>query len=150
MVRISNINTLRQQTINAVTLQENALKFFMGLPVDTRISIPETEFEITPNALSLAPDTTTRTEYLLLKRTRAVTGIKNLLKRTTTQVYHLQEDITSLVKVLRCLGSRNHLMEFIGLTASPGLNLRIPIFDLEQKSKVKLITNFYKSRLRGD
>jgi hypothetical protein len=68
MVRISNINTLRQQTINAVT-QENALKFFMGLPVDTRISIPETEFEITPNALSLAPDTTTRTEYLLLKRT---------------------------------------------------------------------------------
>jgi hypothetical protein len=81
---------------------------------------------------------------------RAVTGIKNLLKRTTTQVYHLQEDITSLVKVLRCLGSRNHLMEFIGLTASVGLNLRIPIFDLEQKSKVKLITNFYKSRLRGD
>jgi hypothetical protein len=42
--------------------------FFYGLPVDTRISIPETEFEITPNALSLAPDTTTRTEYLLLKK----------------------------------------------------------------------------------
>jgi hypothetical protein len=45
MVRISNINTLRQQTINAVTAKK--LKFFMGLPVDTRISIPETEFEIT-------------------------------------------------------------------------------------------------------
>jgi outer membrane protein TolC len=80
MVRISNINTLRQQTINAVTLQENALKFFMGLPVDTRISIPETEFEITPNALSLAPDTTTRTEYLLLKRTSSYWNTKKSIE----------------------------------------------------------------------
>jgi outer membrane protein TolC len=48
----------------------------MGLPVDTRISIPETEFEITPNALSLAPDTTTRTEYLLLKRTSSYWNTK--------------------------------------------------------------------------
>jgi outer membrane protein TolC len=66
-MRISNINTLRQQTINAVT-QENALKFFMGLPVDTRISIPETEFEITPNAF-IGSRYYNRTEYLLLKRT---------------------------------------------------------------------------------
>jgi Flp pilus assembly protein TadG len=44
MVRISNINTLRQQTINAVTLQENALKFFMGLPVDTHF-YSKTEFK---------------------------------------------------------------------------------------------------------
>jgi SAM-dependent MidA family methyltransferase len=65
----------------------------------------------------LAPDTTTRTEYLLLKKNEQLLEYqKNLLKRTTTQVYHLQEGITSLVKVLRCLGSRNHLMEFIGLT----------------------------------
>jgi hypothetical protein len=62
----------------------------MGLPVDTRISIPETEFEITPNALSLAPDTTTRTEYLLLKKKRAVTGIKKSIEANYTQVYHLQ------------------------------------------------------------
>jgi hypothetical protein len=50
----------------------------MGLPVDTRISIPETEFEITPNALSLAPDTTTRTEYLLLKRTSSYWNTKKI------------------------------------------------------------------------
>ena len=39
LVRISNINTQRQQVINAVALQENALKFYMGMPVETQISI---------------------------------------------------------------------------------------------------------------
>jgi hypothetical protein len=41
-------------------------------------SIPETEFEITPNALSLAPDTTTRTEYLLLKKKQLLEYQKNI------------------------------------------------------------------------
>jgi hypothetical protein len=52
----------------------------MGLPVDTRISIPETEFEITPNALSLAPDTTTRTEYYCLKRTSSYWNTKKSIE----------------------------------------------------------------------
>jgi hypothetical protein len=69
MVRISNINTL-QQTINAVTLQRK-LKFFMGLPVDTRFLFLK-RFKYS-NAF-IGSDTTTRTEYLLLKRTRV--GIK--------------------------------------------------------------------------
>lgn len=68
LVRISNINTQRQQVINAVALQENALKFYMGMPVETQISIPETEFEVTPNALTAQPDVTSRTEYLILKK----------------------------------------------------------------------------------
>ena len=68
MVRISNINTQRQQIINAVQLQENSLKFYMGMPIETKIFIPQTEFEVTPTALSETPDTTTRTEYLLLKK----------------------------------------------------------------------------------
>ncbi|MFT7352010.1 MAG: outer membrane protein [Flavobacterium sp.] len=67
-VRISNIETQRQQTLNAIALQENALKFYMGMPIETAIVIPETEFEITPAALSEIPTTTNRTEYLLLKK----------------------------------------------------------------------------------
>jgi hypothetical protein len=86
----------------------------MGLPVDTRISIPETEFEITPNALSLAPDTTTRTEYL--KRTSSYWNTKKSIEANYYPSLSLTGGYTSLVKVLRCLGSRNHLMEFIGLT----------------------------------
>jgi outer membrane protein TolC len=67
-VRISNIQTQRQQTLNAIALQENALKFYMGMPIETAIIIPEKEFEITPAALSEMPNTANRTEYLLLKK----------------------------------------------------------------------------------
>ena len=130
MVRISNINTLRQQTINAVILQENALKFFMGLPVDTRISIPETEFEITPNALSLAPDTTTRTEYLLLKKN------EQLLEYQKKSIEANYYPSLSLTGGYNFIGQGPEMPWFKKPSdgvywsdfASVGLNLRIPIF----------------------
>ena len=130
MVRISNINTLHQQTINAVTLQENALKFFMGLPVDTRISIPETEFEITPNALSLAPDTTTRTEYLLLKKN------EQLLEYQKKSIEANYYPSLSLTGGYNFIGQGPEMPWFKKPSdgvywsdfASVGLNLRIPIF----------------------
>jgi hypothetical protein len=53
----------------------------MGLPVDTRISIPETEFEITPNALSLAPDTTQpEPNTYCLKRTSSYWNTKKSIE----------------------------------------------------------------------
>nr|WP_309755618.1 TolC family protein [Flavobacterium sp.] len=130
MVRISNINTLRQQTINAVILQENALKFFMGLPADTRISIPETEFEITPNALSLAPDTTTRTEYLLLKKN------EQLLEYQKKSIEANYYPSLSLTGGYNFIGQGPEMPWFKKPSdgvywsdfASVGLNLRIPIF----------------------
>ncbi len=66
-VNLSNINTQRQQLINAVQLQENTLKFYMGMPIETPINIPQTEFEVTPQTLSEAPNTAKRSEYLLLE-----------------------------------------------------------------------------------
>jgi outer membrane protein len=67
-VNLGNIETQRQQLINAVQLQENALKFYMGMPIDTPIVIPSTEFEITPLSLEDTPDVTNRSEYQLLKK----------------------------------------------------------------------------------
>lgn len=68
LVKISNINTQRQQVLNAVQIQENALKFYMGMPIETQIEIPQTAFEVSPQALSEIPNTANRTEYLLLKK----------------------------------------------------------------------------------
>jgi outer membrane protein TolC len=68
LVKISNINTQRQQVLNAVQIQENALKFYMGMPIETQIEIPQTAFEVGPQALSEIPNTSNRTEYLLLKK----------------------------------------------------------------------------------
>jgi len=67
-VNLGNIETQRQQLINAVQLQENTLKFYMGMPIDTPIVIPGTEFEITPLSLEDTPDVTNRSEYQLLKK----------------------------------------------------------------------------------
>ncbi len=66
-VNLSNINTQRQQLINAVVLQENALKFYMGMPIATPITLPEATFEVTPQMLSEKPDVTQRTQYQLLQ-----------------------------------------------------------------------------------
>ena len=67
-VRVNNINSLRQQILNAISLQENALKFYMGMPMENKIIIPNTAFEVTPQDLSSTADVTGRTEYLLLKK----------------------------------------------------------------------------------
>jgi outer membrane protein len=67
-VNLSNIKTQRQQILNAVQLQENTLKFYMGMPIETKISIPETEFQVSPLNLEQTPDATNLTQYQLLKK----------------------------------------------------------------------------------
>lgn len=67
-VNLSNINTQRVQLKNALQLQENALKFYMGMPIATPIILPETEFSVTPLNMSETPNTTNRTEYQVLKK----------------------------------------------------------------------------------
>jgi outer membrane protein len=68
VVKLSNIDTERQQVKNQVELQENALKFYMGMPIETQIEIPSEEFEATSAALTETPNAENRTEYLLLKK----------------------------------------------------------------------------------
>ncbi|MDL2141148.1 MULTISPECIES: TolC family protein [Flavobacterium] len=68
IVKMSNIDTERQQIKNQITLEENALKFYMGMPIETQIDMPKEEFEVVPAALTEQPNTANRTEYLLLKK----------------------------------------------------------------------------------
>jgi len=67
-VNLSNINTQRVQLKNALQLQENALKFYMGMPIATPITLPEAEFSVTPINMSETPNTTNRSEYQVLKK----------------------------------------------------------------------------------
>ncbi|MDQ6470211.1 TolC family protein [Flavobacterium sp. LHD-80] len=68
IVKLSNIDTDRQQVKNQIELQENALKFYMGMPIETQIVIPKEEFEAVPASLTEVPNVENRTEYLLLKK----------------------------------------------------------------------------------
>ena len=67
-VTLSNIDTERKQLKSNVQQQENALKFFIGMAIETPIYLPEAQFEVTPQVLSDVPDTTRLTEYLLLEK----------------------------------------------------------------------------------
>jgi outer membrane protein len=67
-VNLRNIETQRTQLKNAVELQENALKFYIGMPINTPITLPETDMQIRPLALEENPDVTRRTEYELLQK----------------------------------------------------------------------------------
>lgn len=149
LVRISNINTQRQQTLNAVTLQENSLKFLMGMPIETKISIPETEFEVTATAFSAQlPDATTRTEYLLLKKNEQLLQFQ---KKSIQAAYYPTLSLT---------GSYNYIGQgpempwfkkpsdgvYWSDYAAIGLNLNIPIFTgFGTRAKVRQAENKLES-----
>lgn len=67
-VSLSNIKATRQQIINAIDLQENALKFFMGMDVNTPITMPETTFHVDDKGLLAENRIENRTEIHLLEK----------------------------------------------------------------------------------
>ncbi|GEP51468.1 transporter [Flavobacterium noncentrifugens] len=140
VVKLSNINTMRQQALNDVQLQENALKFYMGMPIETKIVIPQTEFEVTPTALAEKPNTSLRTEYKLLETQ------EKLL------TYQKKSIVAEYYPTLSISGSYNYLGQGpeLPLFAKPedgvywsdfatiGLSLKIPIFTgFSTKSRVQ-------------
>jgi len=130
IVKISNIDTDRQQIKNQMELQENALKFYMGMPIETQIVIPQTEFEVTPVALTETPNTANRTEYLLLKKQ------EELLEFQKTAIKAEYYPTLSLVAGYNYLGQGPEIPLFAkpadGVYWSDysaiGLNLKVPIF----------------------
>lgn len=130
IVKMSNIDTERQQIINQIQLQENALKFYMGMPIETPIEIPKTEFEVTPQALTEAPNTANRTEYLLLKKQ------EQLLEFQKTAVKAQYYPTLSLVAGYNYIGQGPEMPLFAKPAdgvywsdySSIGLNLKVPIF----------------------
>ena len=70
-VTISNLKAQRQQLLNAVTLQENELKFYMGMDITTPVQIPQSQLDsIHPQDMSALDslDISQRTEYRILKK----------------------------------------------------------------------------------
>ena len=140
LVKISNINTQRQQVLNAVQIQENALKFYMGMPIETRIEIPQAAFEVSPQSFTETPNTETRTEFLLMKKQ------EQLLE------FQKKSVIAGLYPTLSLTAGYNYIgqgpkMPWGGKPtdgvywsdfSSVGLNLKVPIFSgFETRSKIR-------------
>ena len=143
-VTVVNLNSTKQQLENAIKLQENALKFMIGMPMDTPIILEEANFEITPPLLD-TPNVKQLTEYQLLE------SQKQLL------VYNKQSIVAGYYPTLSLSG--NYSYQGLGgkfplSNAKPadgvfwtdyatvGLNLNIPIFNgFATRSRVRMAQN---------
>src|ERR1044072_1012826 len=70
-VNLSNLEAQRQQLINAVQLQENTLKFYMGVRIETAIIVPTSALDSIKPQLAMmdnTPDVKKLTDYQVLKK----------------------------------------------------------------------------------
>ncbi|RVT79697.1 TolC family protein [Flavobacterium sufflavum] len=139
-VNLSNINTQKQQIINSLQLQENALKFYIGMPMDNQIDIPQSEFQVTPAAISEAPNTANRSEYLLLKKQEELLVLQ---KKSVMAAYY---PTLSLAASYNYIGQGPEMPWFNKPSngvywsdfSSIGLNLKVPLFTgFGTKAKVR-------------
>ncbi|WP_407481718.1 TolC family protein [Elizabethkingia meningoseptica] len=138
-VNLTNLETNRSQLKNAVTLQENALKFYMGMPIEEPISLVKDDVQIDPQLLTDQINTDNRTE------------VKVLEKRKQLLQYNVEATKAAYYPTLSLIG--NYAWQGFGPKfpigpgksqgvywsdyASVGLSLNIPIFNgFLTKSKV--------------
>src|SRR5690606_17457928 len=72
-VNRSNLVAQREQLLNAISQQQNLLKYYMGMPITEQIDIPETSLEQLENTvqnrlLEASFSVNSLTPYLVLKK----------------------------------------------------------------------------------
>ncbi len=67
-VSVSNLEAQKQQLVNALELQENALKFVIGMNISTKIEMPEETFEIQYKDYGGVDGFNSRTEVKMLDK----------------------------------------------------------------------------------
>lgn len=140
LVKLSNINTMRQQVLNAVQIQENALKFYMGMPIETQIEIPQKAFEVSPQSLTEVPNTANRSEFVLLKKQEE---LLNFQKKSIEASYYPTLSLTAGYNYIgqgpkMPIGGKPVDGVYWSDFSSIGLNLRVPIFTgFSTRSKVR-------------
>jgi len=144
-VNSSNLSSQREQLLNAISQQENLLKYYMGMPVTQQISIPETsldELERTAKArlLDTKFDVNRLSSYLVLQKQKELLEFQRKayiaeyypnLSLGANYMYNTQSNKFNLYTN----NALNYDMSAVTLT------LRIPIFDGgARNSRVKQAT----------
>ena len=75
-VSLSNLKANRQQVVNAIDLQQNALKFFMGMDLETVIQLPTNTFTIDDSTILTENNIDSRTEIHLLEKQKELLAYK--------------------------------------------------------------------------
>lgn len=69
-VNLTNISTVMSQQQNSINQAENALKFYMGMPIENEIELVKSDMEVTPHLLDNVASTDNRTEIQVLDKRR--------------------------------------------------------------------------------
>lgn len=140
-VNLTNLTTQREQVLNSITQLENVLKFSMGMPVNTAITLPSSELTdinqnpVLADTLNLADRTEMKLmdvqkNLLNLQRKAYVSEYYPTLALNANYNYNSQSNSFDFLK-----SNRNA----IGFDASAiGITLRVPIFNgFLTRSKVR-------------
>lgn len=131
-VNLTNLQTQREQTLNAITQLENQLKFSMGMPVTTPITLPSTELTevkelpIFKDSIAL----TNRTEIKLLDNQDKLLWLQ---RKAYVAEYYPSLSLTGNYTY----SSQSNSFDFLNSNATAigfgssaiGLSLKIPIFN---------------------
>ncbi len=139
-VNLTNIETNIKQTKNGVTQAKNALKFYMGMPIEKDIQLVKEDMEITPHLLENTLSADNRTEVKVLLKNKELLEYN---KKATEAAYYPTINLTANYnwqgmgeKFPLVNGSSKGVMwsDYSAI----GLGINIPIFNgFATKSKVQ-------------
>ncbi len=129
-VQLTNISSSRQQIINGTELAKNALKFYMGIPIETPIELEEKNIDPKPELLAQYTDVSNRSELKVLEKQKELLQFNKkateALKYPTVNLQGNYGWYATGSKFPWVNGLKNGVnwSDF----ASVGLNVNIPIF----------------------
>lgn len=139
-VNLTNIDTSIKQTKNGVVQAENALKFYMGMPIENKIQLVKEDMEITPHLLENTVSSDNRTEVKVLLKNKELLEYN---KKATEAAYYPTVNLTANYN-WQGMGSKFPLTNgssngvYWSDYSSIGLGVNIPIFNgFSIKAKVQ-------------
>ncbi len=91
-VNMTNIETNIKQSNNGIAQAENALKFYMGMPIQTEIQLVQQDMEVTPHLLEDMISTDNRTEVKVLLKNKELLEYQ---KKATEAAYYPTVNLTA-------------------------------------------------------
>ncbi|MBD8081910.1 TolC family protein [Chryseobacterium caseinilyticum] len=129
-VQLTNIGSNKQTLINSVELSKNSLKFYMGIPIETEITLEEKSIDPRPELLASNVDLNSRSEVKVLQKNRELLVFNK--KATEAYLYPTVNLVANYgwgatgAKFPLTNGLQNGVLwsDFSAI----GLNINIPIF----------------------
>lgn len=91
-VNLTNIETNIKQSNNGITQAENALKFYMGMPIETKIQLVQEDMAVIPHLLDETVNTDERTEIKVLLKNKELLEYQ---KKATIANYYPTVNLTA-------------------------------------------------------